>query len=784
MLSCSHFGRTTDKSAYINASDNVHGDEFDAKAYMRKEQNDFGWDWSPSLAPAGPWRPAYFIQQAKSDAVIVDNSVVDIYRRGQRNNLSPDQSQDWVFNVSVDYLGALPRDARLHLDLRDGYRLVKSVDLDIRSANNMTVTGDAVIHRDSVELWWPNGMGAQKLYQATVTISSRSWRQPAVVSKRVGFRTIVLDLNPVTPEQLAKGVAPGANWHFEINGREMYAKGANLVPIDVFWTRVTTSKVRELFQLAVNAHQNMLRVWASGTYLSDEIYDLADEMGLLLWSEFQFTDAQYPVTPDYIANYEAEAYYNVRRVNHHPSVALWAGGNELEAIILQFFNGPGDVRDGYEKLTLEILIKCVYANTRSISYIPSSTYHGYTKLDFDSVRPQTPRYDQTQGAQYIYANTDTYDADASQAFNYSARVVGRFATEFGSISLPSLQSWRGAIDAADLYVQSPSVLHHNRHVPFGSPGGIEGSLAGLSEATSGVVEWYPQPDIPDSVANFSAWCWATQVYQADKYAAEIAFYRRGSAHRERQLGSLFWQLNDLWVAPTWAAVESSGRQKVMYYATKDIYTPVIVWPFYDVDTDTLDIWVISDRPQEVHGTVDMRWSDWNGKALALACPGFKNATSTTGCRTTKRIPFQVGALNGTRVFSYNRLSTLLPTKGNSTNALLSLNLQADGASHSTWFRPVSLAKTHLPDPGLEVKTIADGGSVTFRVTAHKAVAANVWLDHPDSVRGYFDYNGFWLNKGQTKEVKFTVWEGNGNWVAGVKVRSLWDTTQKSSRPFA
>lgn len=756
---------------------------------MRKEQNSFGWDWSPALAPAGPWRPGHFVQKSRrSDPVIVDNILIDIYRKGQMNNLSPDQSANWIFNTSIDYLGSLPKDAKMHLDLKDARGMrVKSQELSISGSNNMTITGSTTIDRRSVELWWPAGMGSQTLYQATVTVSSRSWREPATVTKRVGFRTIVLNLNTVTEEQESKGVAPGNNWHFEINGREMYAKGANLVPMDTFWPRVDRAKTREVFDLVVNANQNMLRVWASGVYLSDDIYDLADEMGILLWSEFQFTDAQYPVTPDYIDEYEAEAYYNVRRANHHPSLALWAGGNELEAIIIQNFNSPGEIRNGYEKLTLEILIKCVYANTRSISYIPSSTYHGYTKLDFASVMPQTPRYNKTEGPEYIYANTDAYDGDAKKAFDYSARVVGRFATEFGTISLPSLQSWRGAIDEKDLYVESPSVIHHNRHYTFGAPQSPDTSLIGIYEAVNGVVEWYPQPEITGNpVANFSAWCWATQIYQADKYAAEIAFYRRGSAHRERQLGSLFWQLNDLWVAPTWAAIESTGRAKVMYYATQDIYNAIIVWPFWDVDADSLEIWVISDRPQATRGELELKWIDWQGKSLEHAA--LKKAAKCG--KTHDKIPFSIGALNGTQVCKYDKVSTLFPNDKALNNALLSIDIKTDSRdSHSTWFHPAPLADASLPNPGLEIKEQRDGPGgqeVTFVVAAPKAVAANVWIDYPATVRGFFDINGFWLDKGESKVVKFTVWEDttrNRDWVEHVTVKSLYDNTQKSSKPF-
>jgi beta-mannosidase len=78
------------------------------------------------------------------------------------------------------------------------------------------------------------------------------------------------------------------------------------------------SVVKQLFQSVVDGNQNMLRVRASGAYSPDFIYDIADEMGVLLWSEFEFGDALYPVDAEFLANFKEEANYQVRRVNHHP----------------------------------------------------------------------------------------------------------------------------------------------------------------------------------------------------------------------------------------------------------------------------------------------------------------------------------------------------------------------------------------------------------------------------------------------------------------------------------
>ena len=173
----------------------------------------------------------------------------------------------------------------------------------------------------------------------------------------------------------------------------------------------------------------MLRVWASGAYTPDFIYDIADQEGVLLWSEFEFGDALYPVDQEFLDNVVDEATYNVRRVNHHPSLALWAGGkssrrfcivaslssdfvgNELESLELQTVNYTSPdlydkYRTEYEQLFLNHLLPVVYGNSRSISYIPSSTTNGYLELNFSLPIPMIERYNnKTPGS--VYGDTGT-----------------------------------------------------------------------------------------------------------------------------------------------------------------------------------------------------------------------------------------------------------------------------------------------------------------------------------------------------------------------------------------
>lgn len=150
-------------------------------------------------------------------------------------------------------------------------------------------------------------------------------------------------------------------------------------------------------------------MWASGAYSPDFIYDIADEVGVLLWSEFEFGDSLYPVDQAFLDNVAEEAIYNVRRVNHHPSLAYWAGGNELENLELaniysEFPDQFEYYKDQYETLFLDLLVPIVFGNTKSISYSPSSSGNGYLELNFSLAEPIIERYYNTTPGSY-YGDT-------------------------------------------------------------------------------------------------------------------------------------------------------------------------------------------------------------------------------------------------------------------------------------------------------------------------------------------------------------------------------------------
>lgn len=56
----------------------------------------------------------------------------------------------------------------------------------------------------AVDLWWPNGLGKQPLYDLTVSFVSNN--EITALTIKVGFRTVQLVQDPVVPGNPEKGM--------------------------------------------------------------------------------------------------------------------------------------------------------------------------------------------------------------------------------------------------------------------------------------------------------------------------------------------------------------------------------------------------------------------------------------------------------------------------------------------------------------------------------------------------------------------------------------------------
>ncbi|CAL1705892.1 unnamed protein product [Somion occarium] len=794
------------------------------RQFIRKTQSDFGWDWGPAFVPSGIFKPAFLVTlptktnprssaapashpllvSSGSSPIFIEESSLEILKRGQNTapTLPPNESAPWVVNLTLALRSSVPvTSPSITIDFPE--LKVKSSALRIPNFGGSTKAPTFVnVHFEIPEgvpqRWFPHNLGTPKLYNATVTLSFTRGQQhssstsesgaSAVGQKegvafttRTGFRTIQLIQTPYSEADVRdRGITPGDQWHFEINGMAFYSSGTNIIPFDPFYARMTSDQVRWVLESAVLSGQNMLRIWGGGIYQpSDELtggydfYSACDELGILAWSELIFSDALYPINDFLLESIEPEVRQNVRRVKRHPSNAQWAGGNEIEGIVIAVNTSlPNETHylNEFQTLFGEFLHDIVYEEQSSVAYTDCSTTSGVLSLD-----PYVIRYaNRTFGE--IFGNGERYNYDASVAFDYSTYPVSRFMNEFGFHSMPSFYSWEEALTSpSDFSFNSTVVASRDHHPPAGSlafpnPNAPQGQ----AQMTSAVQLWLPSPSLTStSNHTFAQWCFSTQIFQSLNMVSEIAWYRRGAGLGENNLGALVWQLNDIWQGASWSSIEYSGRWKVLQYGMTSAFSPLFVYPFWTAANETLEVRVMSDRLEPVKDVnVRFTWYEWGGRQVS-----------------TQVVKTDVGVLNGSVVWEGSGLdANILPkgTKREDVWLLLSLtgNVEGKTVTNEQVFTPVSLATVTLPDPQI---SLTHTSNLTFKLSARGGVAPFTWIDHPAGTIGYFvdvktglPSNGFYLVPGIDRTVRFvmnpTLSKVKDPNPADFVVRSLFDNT--------
>lgn len=180
----------------------------------------------------------------------IEEESIDIYKSGESFSVPPTQSADWIVNVTLALRsGATFDNASLTLKIDELGLVSEAFSLpeikgNVSETNWVNVTWS--IPEGVPKRWYPHNLGTPQLYDLEGSISlGTDWAQDISFSVRTGFRTIRLIQSPYTDEEIAeRGITPGDKYHFEVNGHEFYAKGANLVPFDPFYSRVQTDHVR------------------------------------------------------------------------------------------------------------------------------------------------------------------------------------------------------------------------------------------------------------------------------------------------------------------------------------------------------------------------------------------------------------------------------------------------------------------------------------------------------------------------------------------------------------
>ena len=540
-----------------------------ARLHARKAQYHFGWDWGPELITCGPWRPVRRFSGAARMADLQCRSTVDMAARTATLQVA----------AQIDGTGT-----RCAFELRDAQgRCVAAQDVDpVQGAASATL---AVTDAD---LWWPRGLGAQPLYTLVARLLDDAGRVLAEDSRRIGLRQLRLVQEPVEGEA-------GLSFHFEVNGQDVFAGGANWIPDDNLLERITPARYRERVAQAAAAHMNMLRVWGGGIYEHEAFYEACDELGILVWQDFMFACGIYPANDAFLASVRAEAEAAVKRLRHHACLALWCGNNEDYMIAeSQGLAGPGVPAERFEARAIYegLLPEVCAALDPDRAYWPGS--------------PFTPGAD-AKSSDATVGDRHSWEVWHQQMLPYQhyGQVQARFVSEFGMQSHPSLALFEQVLPEDERFPESRTVLWHNK----------AGSAAGPDGHRRLAVYLADNLRVGATLADH---VYATQFVQAEAMRVAYQDFRRRWQHPGARAvsGALVWQLNDCWPVTSWALIDSAGTVKPAWHAVRRALAPLAV--AVRLEAGRARLATMNGGLQPVAATLRLRVFAMDGRQLAAA----------------------------------------------------------------------------------------------------------------------------------------------------------------------
>lgn len=346
-----------------------------------------GWDWMPAMRDRsiGIWQDVRLC--TSGEVVLEDPQVI--------TDLSlPDTTKAFItVRTGLRNTGKQTRNVTLTGTI-DGIRIDKQLQLSAGQTAQVTFTPEEYtqLGMNNPALWWPNGYGPQPLYTLHLTVSDNdgvsdtrqirfgvremsyefmvdaadqtgmriSYSPTDIAQKRPLFdynhekMRKMTELNPdVVIPFLREGVqlsefekaekSDNPYLVIKVNGVRIFCKGGDW-GMDDAMKRCSREKLEPYIRLHAEENFNMLRNW-QGQSTGEDLYDLCDEYGLLVWNDFSMSTGWYSLRPHDFELFLSNATDVVKRYVNHPSIALWCCGNETYA--------PKWLEEGFQTLIAE-----------------------------------------------------------------------------------------------------------------------------------------------------------------------------------------------------------------------------------------------------------------------------------------------------------------------------------------------------------------------------------------------------------------------------------------------
>jgi hypothetical protein len=669
--------------------------------FARKAGYHYGWDWGPRLVTSGIWRP--IVLETWDGPRISDVQVIQNKVDASKANLT----------LIAEVTAGEDMAAAMVEFKADGKKIAgKEVSLK-KGVNRVEV--DAVM--DKPKLWWPNGLGEPYLYDFVTVLDAGETTDSH--SQEIGIRSIKLHNDKDEY---------GHNLYFEVNGKPVFMKGVDMVPLDSFLPRVSKEKYEKHVLDAKNVNMNMIRVWGGGVYEDDYFYQLCDRNGILVWQDFMFACSTYPADEKFLASIRSEAIDNVRRLRNHACIALWCGNNECQDV----FYGWGNRKKYYEEKgvlpLLESQFKAMYFKT-----LPEvvKEYGGGT-----SYRPSSPFAFEDTPSDGINGDDHYWGVwhgrDSIGHYNVKR---ARFFSEYGFQSFPEFESVKiYAPQKRDWDINSEVMMAHQR----------AGSYA------NNLIRDYMNDEfrVPD---NFEDFLYVGMILQGDAIKTAMEAHRRDMPYC---MGTLVWQHNDCWPVASWAGRDYYGRWKAQQYFARNAYRDILVSPV--VKGDTLSVCLVSDRRKNAKGSLLLKAMTLDGQVVWQKK---KNVTAH--------------ALESRKVFS----SDIRPLLGNHRRGQIVFTTEfvtAGSAPYTNVAYPCRQKYMEYPRPEFNVAVeAAEGGGMDVTVGSN-VFARGVFLSI-DGIDNFFSDNYFDILPGKKRKIHVKTSLPRDEFVKQLKINSIGNT---------
>lgn len=548
------------------------------RPWLRKAQQSFFWDTAPRLPTCGIWRGVRlesFEGLALRDAWV--ECSIEAHRASLNLKIEVENFKNCDHRCAAEWRVVSPSGRQHRID----------AELEVGLGLHTSETAFDIL---DPELWWPSGYGSQPLYQISVILRcAHDGRELGGKAFKYGIRTLTIAQDQINERE--------SEFAFIVNGLKIFAKGGNWVPSDSIYARIDEEKERSLIIAAKEANFNCLRVWGGGIYPHDHFFDACDEAGIMVWQDFMFACAYYPDDEDdFRRSVHAEAEQVVRRLRHHPSLALWCGNNE--AYMMHGRVDPSGTFYG-RRIYEETLPSIISRLDPSRYYHPSSPYPG--PWPGQNARGDQHIWAPTLGWYEINKENPACDFSPEELksvmdlWSYGSENV-KFLSEYGVFCPSNIESVAKFLGEHPLAFTG-AIYEHHRNM-FESAGFINEMIR----------RYYPNADKDDPL-EFTQ---AGQFIQAEAVAA-ITECQRSSFPRCG--GVLFWEYNDSWGHVGYSPIDYFMSKKALYYYMKRAYAPVHIV----IDQDKEKIHLCNETVYPLAGEIVYGFMDFNGKREIFGC---------------------------------------------------------------------------------------------------------------------------------------------------------------------